>query len=206
MFVIDRSRVETDEVQEEIVEMAGTTGNIYTVKIGLVPSCTCPDHLKGNQCKHIIYVWDSLVPRVHVTDDFSPGSPSCLEGPRAPPISACSPFICEKCTFHPLSESQNEILPLTMDRNSERSWRSRRNPQHRPKQRVRNRAIGRKSLATVLSASTSLTHPRKTSSTVRLLAATTSTASASSNGPRANPVKMFAVSTAGHCGRAMRRL
>ena len=54
MFVIDRAR--DDEALEETVLMAGTTGNIYSVTIGLVPSCTCPDHQKGNQCKHIVYV------------------------------------------------------------------------------------------------------------------------------------------------------
>eukprot|EP00250_Pteridium_aquilinum_P001242 c11450_g1_i1 orf=69-1001(-) len=34
----------------------GATGNVYTVKLGLVPSCTCPDHAKGNTCKHILFV------------------------------------------------------------------------------------------------------------------------------------------------------
>ena len=56
MFVIDRSRGGTEDVPEEIIEMAGTTGNIYSVNIGLLPSCTCPDNQKGNQCKHIIFV------------------------------------------------------------------------------------------------------------------------------------------------------
>ncbi len=36
--------------------MAGTTGNIYSITINQVPSCTCPDNQKGNQCKHIVYV------------------------------------------------------------------------------------------------------------------------------------------------------
>ena len=62
MFVIDRSR--DDEALEETIEMAGSTGNIYSVKIGLEPSCTCPDNRNGNQCKHIIYV--SSQPIVHV--------------------------------------------------------------------------------------------------------------------------------------------
>ena len=56
MFVIDRNRGGTDEVPEETIDMAGTTGNIYTITVGLVPSCTCPDHQKGNQCKHVVYV------------------------------------------------------------------------------------------------------------------------------------------------------
>ncbi|EOD50767.1 putative ring finger domain protein [Neofusicoccum parvum UCRNP2] len=56
MFVIDRARGGTDACPEENVEIAGTTGNIYTVNISQVPSCTCPHAKKGNQCKHIIYV------------------------------------------------------------------------------------------------------------------------------------------------------
>jgi hypothetical protein len=43
-------------VPEEKVLIAGTTGNIYTVHIGQIPTCNCPHAKKGNQCKHIIYV------------------------------------------------------------------------------------------------------------------------------------------------------
>ena len=56
MFVIDRTRQGTDEVPEEVIEMAGTTGNVYHVTINKLPRCTCPDNMKGNQCKHIVYV------------------------------------------------------------------------------------------------------------------------------------------------------
>jgi hypothetical protein len=34
----------------------GSTGNIYEVQIKRMPSCTCPDHAKGNLCKHILFV------------------------------------------------------------------------------------------------------------------------------------------------------
>lgn len=33
----------------------GSTGNIYNVHIGTIPSCSCPDHAKGNLCKHILF-------------------------------------------------------------------------------------------------------------------------------------------------------
>ncbi|WEW55528.1 hypothetical protein PRK78_000959 [Emydomyces testavorans] len=56
MFVIKRQREETVEGPEEMVHIVGTTGNVYKVVIGKVPSCSCPDALKGNQCKHIVYV------------------------------------------------------------------------------------------------------------------------------------------------------
>ena len=56
MFVIDRASSGTDGVPEQTIELAGTTGNIYSITINKVPNCTCPDSRKGNQCKHIIYV------------------------------------------------------------------------------------------------------------------------------------------------------
>jgi hypothetical protein len=56
MFVIDRTRGGTEAVPEETIDMAGTTGNIYSITISQMPKCTCPDNKKGNQCKHIVYV------------------------------------------------------------------------------------------------------------------------------------------------------
>ena len=58
MFLIDRNKTLSidGEPQEEVFDIAGTTGNVYQVKICRVPTCSCPDSLKGNQCKHIIYV------------------------------------------------------------------------------------------------------------------------------------------------------
>jgi hypothetical protein len=57
MFVLDRQRdVAYAEHPIETIALAGTTGNVYTIIINKVPSCDCPHALKGNQCKHIIYV------------------------------------------------------------------------------------------------------------------------------------------------------
>ncbi|KAH7125431.1 hypothetical protein B0J11DRAFT_435078 [Dendryphion nanum] len=56
LTVMGRERIGTDDIPEENVSIAGSTGNLYTVHIGLVPSCDCPHAKKGNQCKHIIYV------------------------------------------------------------------------------------------------------------------------------------------------------
>lgn len=61
MFVMERTPGGTDEVPEELIEMAGSTGNLYHINIGLVPSCTCPDNQKGNQCKHIVYVLHNVL-------------------------------------------------------------------------------------------------------------------------------------------------
>ena len=67
MFVIDRTRGGTEDNPEETIEMAGTTGNIYSITINQLPSCTCPDNRKGNQCKHIVYVGH---PRVILSSSF----------------------------------------------------------------------------------------------------------------------------------------
>lgn len=56
MFVVHRTRGGTEDVPEETIDMAGTTGNIYSITIAQSPKCTCPDNKKGNQCKHIVYV------------------------------------------------------------------------------------------------------------------------------------------------------
>jgi hypothetical protein len=56
MFMIDRNRTVSIDGTEEVFDMAGSTGNIYQVTISKVPSCNCPDAMKGNQCKHIVYV------------------------------------------------------------------------------------------------------------------------------------------------------
>ncbi|OBT53745.1 hypothetical protein VE04_05309 [Pseudogymnoascus sp. 24MN13] len=59
MFLIDRERkLNSDGTHEvEKFDMAGSTGNIYEVVIDKKPKCTCMDaRIRGNQCKHIIYV------------------------------------------------------------------------------------------------------------------------------------------------------
>ncbi|KAI9849236.1 MAG: hypothetical protein M1837_004695 [Sclerophora amabilis] len=58
MFLLDRDMGDGSGAGPEgSFDLAGTTGNVYTVKIRNLPSCTCPDNqVKGNQCKHIIYV------------------------------------------------------------------------------------------------------------------------------------------------------
>ncbi|KZM25231.1 uncharacterized protein EKO05_0007385 [Ascochyta rabiei] len=56
LTVLSRERCGTDELPEEKVVIAGSTGNLYQVHVNLVPSCDCPHAKKGNQCKHIVYV------------------------------------------------------------------------------------------------------------------------------------------------------
>eukprot|EP00252_Welwitschia_mirabilis_P020894 TRINITY_DN521_c0_g2_i1.p1 TRINITY_DN521_c0_g2~~TRINITY_DN521_c0_g2_i1.p1 ORF type:complete len:307 (+),score=17.19 TRINITY_DN521_c0_g2_i1:252-1172(+) len=34
----------------------GATGNVYTVSLSQLPTCTCPDFQRGNTCKHILFV------------------------------------------------------------------------------------------------------------------------------------------------------
>lgn len=63
-FVLSRIRGGSEECPEESIEMTGSTGNIYTVEIGQIPKCTCPHAVKGNQCKHVLYVSDG--PPIHL--------------------------------------------------------------------------------------------------------------------------------------------
>ncbi|KAI0074204.1 hypothetical protein K474DRAFT_1601907 [Panus rudis PR-1116 ss-1] len=55
MFMVNRSR-NGDELREEF-DVLGTTGNVYTVVIDKFPSCTCPDAMRGNHCKHILFIF-----------------------------------------------------------------------------------------------------------------------------------------------------
>jgi hypothetical protein len=55
-YVLERHRGGTPEYPQEIVELTGSTGNIYHVHIAQQPRCTCPHAEQGNQCKHMIYV------------------------------------------------------------------------------------------------------------------------------------------------------
>lgn len=58
MFLIDRERKLSHDGmhEEEVFDIAGTTGNVYQITICKLPKCTCPDNQKGNQCKHVVYV------------------------------------------------------------------------------------------------------------------------------------------------------
>ena len=94
MFVIDRSRGGTDDVPEETIDMAGTTGNIYSITISQVPKCTCPDNQKGNQCKHIVYVGrNQIFCTAAVADCVSAGPSQCPQSSRASSIPARLPLI-----------------------------------------------------------------------------------------------------------------
>ena len=62
---IDRAKtqrmylVKCGDIQEDLrceFVVLGSTGNVYTVAIQKIPSCTCPDYAKGNLCKHILFV------------------------------------------------------------------------------------------------------------------------------------------------------
>jgi hypothetical protein len=44
-----------------MVELTGSTGNIYNVCIARKPSCDCPHAMKGHQCKHWIYVMSRVL-------------------------------------------------------------------------------------------------------------------------------------------------
>ena len=62
MFIVGQRVREVDEVPEFHFDVVGSTGNIYKVKIGKLPSCDCPDgkmRCRG-ECKHIIYGMSSV--------------------------------------------------------------------------------------------------------------------------------------------------
>jgi hypothetical protein len=54
-YMIERER-EVGALKETF-KILGSTGNVYTVTISHIPSCSCPDATKGNHCKHLIFVF-----------------------------------------------------------------------------------------------------------------------------------------------------
>lgn len=50
-FVLKRERCDAESCPQEDFELAGTTGNVYSIKIARQPQCNCPHGLKGYQCK-----------------------------------------------------------------------------------------------------------------------------------------------------------
>ncbi|KAI0339081.1 hypothetical protein BDW22DRAFT_1362000 [Trametopsis cervina] len=60
-FMIDRKRVDREGELREEFQVLGSTGNVYTVTVQKVPSCNCPDAMKGNHCKHILFVFAKVL-------------------------------------------------------------------------------------------------------------------------------------------------
>jgi hypothetical protein len=60
-FVLGRTRCGTQDCPEEMVELTGSTGNIYNVHIAQNPTCDCPHARKGHQCKHWLYVMSRVL-------------------------------------------------------------------------------------------------------------------------------------------------
>jgi len=61
MIVLGRKRKIVAGVPVEDIDIVGSTGNIYTVTIGHLPTCTCPDSAKGNECKHKVYALHTIL-------------------------------------------------------------------------------------------------------------------------------------------------
>eukprot|EP00742_Colponemidia_sp_Colp-10_P013003 GILJ01014656.1.p1 GENE.GILJ01014656.1~~GILJ01014656.1.p1 ORF type:complete len:320 (+),score=26.53 GILJ01014656.1:626-1585(+) len=55
LYLIEKKPHSDDALERDYVVL-GNTGFVYTIHIGTLPSCTCPDFAKGNLCKHILFV------------------------------------------------------------------------------------------------------------------------------------------------------
>lgn len=93
MIVIGRTRSGTEAQPAEEIDIVGSTGNIYRVTIGPLPSCTCPDHRKGNECKHKVYALHTVLKAPdHLQYQLAFISSELREiFARAPPIPAEAP-------------------------------------------------------------------------------------------------------------------
>ncbi|ETO36473.1 hypothetical protein RFI_00589 [Reticulomyxa filosa] len=53
LFMISATEVSDTRRQYAVL---GSTGNVYTVEISHVNTCNCPDSVRGNLCKHVLFV------------------------------------------------------------------------------------------------------------------------------------------------------
>ena len=93
MIVIGRTRTDTEAFPTEDIDIVGSTGNIYKVTIGQIPTCTCPDHRKGNECKHKVYAMHTVLKAPeHLVYQLAYLSSELREiFSGAPPIASSSP-------------------------------------------------------------------------------------------------------------------
>ena len=59
LYLVQRGEV-TEELECDFIVL-GSTGNVYTVHIGRLPTCTCPDHQRGHLCKHILFIFLKVI-------------------------------------------------------------------------------------------------------------------------------------------------
>ncbi|WVQ71666.1 hypothetical protein IAR50_001206 [Cryptococcus sp. DSM 104548] len=58
MCMIERIAHRPEPNRADQFKVLGSTGNVYTVTIGSIPDCDCPDFEKGNApCKHVIFAF-----------------------------------------------------------------------------------------------------------------------------------------------------
>ncbi|KAJ5787311.1 hypothetical protein N7457_002301 [Penicillium paradoxum] len=56
LFIIDHEIAETKDGLKITFDVVGSTGNVYKVVIGKVPTCECPSYRYRGPCKHIGFV------------------------------------------------------------------------------------------------------------------------------------------------------
>jgi len=62
LYLVHRKETSVKGSLQHEFAVLGSTGNVYQVRISKHPFCSCPDHSKGNVCKHILFVFLKVVP------------------------------------------------------------------------------------------------------------------------------------------------
>jgi hypothetical protein len=83
----------------------GSTGNVYSVHVGDVVSCDCPDAAKGNVCKHRMFVLVRVLGAAQASplvyqDALLPSERAQLFG-NGQPWAVCGAVPAPRRTFHP---------------------------------------------------------------------------------------------------------
>ncbi|KAL9078066.1 MAG: hypothetical protein Q9157_003005 [Trypethelium eluteriae] len=122
LFIIDRIRAGTEDCPEEMIDLAGSTGNIYTIHIKKRPTCTCPAYEKtikpgndlGDECKHILYLaflsseLREIFANAPPIPSGSPSDSSSSSSSNRKPIEDDCPICC--CPFDTESDNADDIV------------------------------------------------------------------------------------------------
>ncbi|EON98227.1 putative swim zinc finger protein [Phaeoacremonium minimum UCRPA7] len=109
-YVLSRTRCGTATCPEEMIELTGSTGNIYNICIARQPTCDCPHASAGNQCKHVIYVMSRVLRARH---EYV--YQLALLSTELQDIFARAPLPMDECSSDPTASSDKNRKPVEGD-------------------------------------------------------------------------------------------
>lgn len=187
LCIVGHSVSDVNGVLEISFDVVGSIGNIYKTVIGKVPYCSCPDNLKGNQCKHICYGMSGLLLCLVIFKTIdTDGTSSFSKCPQsACPSAVPASFLInsEWCLkFAPKQKGKKDAKLYLAYRNFAKCTKDHLSAVNSPNPRRTSMATGSQSKANAPSASWNSSPKRKISFGAGLVVGITSTKPVSGSG------------------------